>query len=249
MSEHIRISDKAGIRTLTLSRPEKKNALTRAMYTALAEALEAAQENGDIRVCLLRAEGDAFTAGNDLMDFMNDPPRGDDSPVARFLKILLEMDKPLVVAVNGAAIGVGVTLLLHADLVVASREAEFRTAFVDLGLVPEAASSLIFPALAGHRRAAEWLMLGRTFSADEARADGVVNEVVAPDKVQARARELAGALAAKPPEGLQLTKRLMRRNRDALRDAMREEGRIFTERLTSDEARQAFMNFFESRRK
>ncbi len=243
---HLRTHLDGGVLTLTLDRPEKKNALTRATYAALADALDGAAADPSVRVALLTGSGGAFTAGNDLGDFLLDPPTGESSPVFRFLRSLTAFPKPLLAAVEGPAIGIGTTVLLHCDLVWAAPSARFRLPFVDLGLVPEAASSLLLPRLVGHQRASELLLFGEAFSADEALRLGLVNAVVG-DPL-AMARERAAVLAAKPPEAVRLTKWLLRRaSAEAVAETIREEGRHFVERLRSPEAAEALQAFFEKR--
>lgn len=245
----VRAALEAGIFTVVLDRPEKKNALTRAMYTNLAEAFERAGTDAAIRVMVVRGSGGAFTAGNDLKDFMQDPPRGEDSPVFRFLFRLAQFEKPLVMAVEGPAVGVGTTMLLHADLVYAARGSRFSLPFVNLGLVPEGGSSVLLPQLAGLQKANELLMLGEPFGAEDARAFGLVSEVHEPEALYARVDERARALAAQPAGALQETKRLMRAHaRGPVLDALRREAAVFTERLSSPEATEAFQAFFEKRK-
>jgi enoyl-CoA hydratase/carnithine racemase len=248
MPDDLRTALDGGVLALTLDRPAKKNALTRAMYAALADALDGAAADDAVRVVLVGGAGGAFTAGNDLGDFLADPPTGADSPVFRFLHALSTFPKPVVAAVEGAAVGVGTTMLLHCDLVYAGRSAAFRLPFADLGLVPEAASSYLLPRAVGPARAAELLLLGEPFGAEAAAAMGLVNAVVADPG--AHARERAETLAAKPPEALRLTKALLRRGSEAaVAEAMREEGRVFVERLASPEAQAAFAAFFARRAK
>ncbi|MFN3596872.1 MAG: enoyl-CoA hydratase [Rubricoccaceae bacterium] len=231
---------------LTLARPEKKNALTRAMYAELARALAHAADDPAVRVALLAGEGGAFTAGNDLGDFVADPPADDASPVFQFLRAVSQFPKPLVAAVEGPAIGIGTTVLLHCDLVYAAPGARFQLPFVRLGLVPEAASSLLLPLVAGYVRAAEWLLLGEPFSAEDARAAGLVNDVV--PEVRAHALERARALAALPPRAVRQTKALLgRTRRGPVAEAIRAEAERFTEALRSPEAHEAFTAFFEKR--
>lgn len=246
MSDHLRAERAGAVLRLTLARPEKKNALTRDMYAALADALTSAAGDDDVRAVVLAGEGGAFTGGNDLADFLMDPPTGTDSPVFAFLRAVSTFPKPLVAAVEGAAVGIGTTVLLHCDLVYVAPSARFRMPFVDLGLVPEAASSLLLPATVGAARASEWLLLGEAFGADDALAAGLVNEVV--DDPLARATERAEALAAKPPEAMRLSKALLRRPlAAAVQATMEEEGALFVERLASPEAQAAFAAFFSRR--
>ncbi len=247
MPEHIRTERADGVLHLALDRPDKKNALTRAMYAALADALTDAASDARVRAVVLGGSGGVFTAGNDLGDFVQAPPTDPDSPVFRFLSAAVGFPKPLVAAVEGPAIGIGTTILLHCDLAYAAPDALFKMPFVDLGLVPEAASSLLLPRLAGPARAAELLMFGEAFSAETAREIGLVNAVVDGD-VTAHALGRARTLAQKPPAALRQTKALLRRaTADAVGDTLAHEGRLFVERLASPEAQEAFTAFFEKR--
>lgn len=240
---------KDGVLTIEFNRPQKKNAITAEMYAALADALIQAREDATIRAVTIAGTRDVFTAGNDLQDFMSNPPRNDDSPVFRFLKEISHAPKPLVAAVCGPAVGVGTTMLLHCDLVIAGDNAQFSLPFVQLGLVPEAASSLLLPELLGYQRAAERLLLGEPFGADEALEMGLVNAVLPADAVAGHARLQAGKLAALPAAAVRATKRLMKHGRiGAIESRMQLEGEEFRERLQSPEAREAFAAFFERRR-
>lgn len=243
----IQTSQTDGILTITFDRPDKKNALTRAMYTAIADALEAAETDSAVRVVVLTGNGGAFTAGNDLQDFLHNPPLGDDSPVFRFLRAISTASKPLVAAVTGVAVGVGTTMLLHCDLVYVGAGAKLSLPFVNLALVPEAASSLLLPELIGHHRAAELLMLGEPFGAETARAHGIANAVFPDAQVLAEAMNVAARLAAKPPTALRLTKQLMRRSRGDVAGQMAAEGVHFRAQLQSAEAREAMTAFLEKR--
>ncbi|MBA1148249.1 enoyl-CoA hydratase [Ectothiorhodospiraceae bacterium WFHF3C12] len=237
-----------GIMTVRFNRPEKKNALTQTMYGTVAEALQSADERDDVRVILLTGGGDCFTAGNDLNDFLNNPPRGEDTPVSRFLKGLTRTRTPIVAAVNGVAVGVGTTMLLHCDLVYAGEGATLHMPFVNLGLVPEAGSSLLLPALIGQQRAAELLMLGEPFDAATAERYGIVNRVCADAETESVAQGVAARLAAKPPEALRQTKDLLRHGQgERLRERMQLESGHFTERLKSPEAREAMQAIMERR--
>lgn len=243
-TDHLLFHVSGGILTVRFNRPAKKNAFTEAMYEALAARLRSADEDPEVRVILLGGEGGAFTAGNDLADFMERPPTGEDSAVFRFLHALLHAKTPIVAAVRGAAVGIGTTMLLHADLVYASESAKFSLPFVNLGLCPEAASSLILPRQIGHARAAELLMLGEPFDPVTAREAGIVTRVVEDDAVEATGLEAATKLAARPQASLRLTKELMRRwDRDLVSRAMAEEGEAFVRQLVSPEAREAFAAF------
>ena len=244
--DHVAASMDGRVLSLALDRTDKKNALTRAMYARLADALEQAAEDADVRAVVLSGRGGVFTGGNDLGDFMMDPPTGPDSPTFRFLRAASGFPKPLVAAVTGPAIGIGTTILLHCDLAYAAPDALFKMPFVDLGLVPEAASSLLLPRMAGTARASELLLFGEAFSAETAREAGLVNEVV--EDPVARALERAAVLAAKPPQAVRQSKALMRRETaDAVGETMAYEGSLFIERLSSPEAQEAFTAFFEKR--
>jgi enoyl-CoA hydratase/carnithine racemase len=238
-----------GIQTITFNRPARKNAITAAMYQSLANALHAGEDDPAVRVVVIAGQPEIFTAGNDLEDFMRSPPHGDDSPVFRFLEIISTLGKPVIAVVRGAAVGVGTTLLLHCDLVYAGRSAKFSMPFVQLGLCPEAASSLLLPRLIGYRHAAAKLLLGEPFDADEALAMGFVNQVLDDDAVLAHAHAQAAKLAALPMTSLRTTKWLMK-NDDAkdVAERMQKEGAAFREMLTAPEAREAFAAFFEKRK-
>jgi enoyl-CoA hydratase/carnithine racemase len=245
----IRMETAGGVMSLAFDRPERRNAITSAMYAQLADGLAQAAADRSVRVVVLRGDENVFTAGNDLGDFQNNPPQGTDTPVQRFLRGLLDFDKPLVAAVCGHAVGVGTTMLLHCDLVYAGDNARFALPFVNLGLCPEAASSLLLPRLAGHPKAAEALLFGEPFGAGDALAMGLVNEVLPPAQAIARARERAEALATRPLESLVTTKRLMRAPvRDACARAMESEGEHFRRMLREPAAREAFAAFMEKRR-
>lgn len=236
-----------GILTITFNRPDKKNALTSAMYAVLADALEDAENDPAIRVILFTGNGGAFTAGNDLQDFLNNPPQGDGSPVFRFLRAISTASKPLVAAVSGVAVGVGSTMLLHCDLVYAGESAKFSFPFVNLALVPEAASSLLLPRLVGHQRAAELILLGEPFTPATAKDHGIVNAVFADDRLLDEATAVAKKLAAKPPTAMKLTKQLLRGTKGDVAGQMAAEGEHFRAQLKSAEAREAMTAFFEKR--
>lgn len=249
MDSHVDIRVENAVLHIRLNRPEKKNALTLSMYEALANAVQSADADHTVRVVLLSGAADAFTSGNDLRDFLQAPLSDDSSPPVRFLRAIAHIEKPVVAAVRGLAIGVGTTMLLHADLVYAAEDARFQLPFVNLGLVPEAASSYLLPRMMGHQRAAELLMLGVPFSATHAHQVGIVTAVAPPDEVMDRAVLAAKALAAQPPEALRLTKQLMKRDAAegvaAARDAELE---LFQTRLASPEAKEAMGAFLEKRR-
>jgi len=235
------------ILTITFNRPDKKNAITAAMYGVMADAMEDANKNDDIRAILFNANGDAFTAGNDLIDFRDNPPRGPDTGVARFLRELIVARKPLVAAVNGIAVGVGFTMLLHCDLVYMSESAQLQAPFVDLALVPEAASSLLLPARIGQAKAAEIFMLGKRVSAAEADALGIATCVFPADQLAAGAAKAVMALSKKAPESLRQTKQLMRGDLDVISARMLKESELFGERLLSPELGEAVMAFLQKR--
>ncbi|GIL02393.1 MAG: enoyl-CoA hydratase [Alphaproteobacteria bacterium] len=245
MDEHVLTSAERGVLTVRINRPEKKNALTAAMYAALANALDKAAAHKDIRVTLILGVPGTFCAGNDIADFlqvsMSNAPGS--NAVFDFLERIIMAAKPVVAGVDGVAIGVGTTMLMHCDHVVASEASVFRTPFVDLGIVPEAGSSLLGPRLMGHHRAFALLAMGEPLSAAEALAAGFVSHVVPVAELEERARAAAQAIAAKPPEALEISRRLIRGDRTDVLHRMREEATLFAERLKSEEARAAFMAF------
>jgi enoyl-CoA hydratase/carnithine racemase len=236
------------VQRIQINRPEKKNALTAEMYAAIAAALKAADADAGVRAVLIHGAGDAFTAGNDLQDFLANAPRTPDAPVFGFLEAVSHAAKPLVAAVNGVAVGVGTTMLLHCDLVYAADGTKFALPFVNLGLCPEAASSFLLPAIVGYQRAAELLLLGEPFDAAKAYALGIVTEVVPAEILMMRAGDAARKLAEKPAASVRLSKRLMKRAwMPAIEAALVEEIRHFGERLGSPEAKEAFSAFLEKR--
>ena len=238
-----------GILRVELNRPSRKNAMTSAMYIELADILDDAARDASIRVVLWHGAGDSFCAGNDVEDFLKNPPGPGESPQARLENAFVEFDKPLVAAVQGAAIGGGTTMLTHCDFVLADRTAQFRMPFVDLALVPEFGSSWSLPARIGHLRAAELLLLGSPFDADRAQQLGLVTLVVADHTLLQIATETARKLAVKPPGALQAGKRLMKRAvREQIKAAMKEENEEFSRQVRSDEAREALAAFLEKRR-
>ena len=240
----ISVEDRDGVRHVVLDRADKKNALTTAMYAALGEAVKSAQRD-DVGAILLEARGDTFTAGNDLRDFLEQPPHGEDAPVFRFLYGLARTDVPVIAAVRGAAVGIGTTMLLHCDLVYAAPSAKFKVPFVDLGLVPEAASSVLLPRRIGRARAGAALYLGETIGAEQAYTDGIVTKIVADDALDTEADAAARAIAAKPREAVRQTKRLVNWDRDVVESAIARESTAFRARLASDEARAAMSAFFQ----
>jgi enoyl-CoA hydratase/carnithine racemase len=237
-----------GVATIEIARPEKKNAITRAMYTQLAAAFDAAREDPAVRAVLLTGQPGIFTSGNDIEDFVQ-RPSDEDPPSITFMKALIGCDKPVVAAVTGAAIGIGTTMLLHCDFVYVSDEARLAMPFVSLGLVPEFASSLIVPQLMGNARAAEKLLLGDPFTGADAVEYGIANAVLPASEVVRHARRVAERFNALPPGAVRETKRLMRRGRSAaILDAIAVERDIFAARLQSPEAKEAFSAFFEKRK-
>jgi enoyl-CoA hydratase/carnithine racemase len=233
---------------IKINRPQKKNALTIAMYTAMADAIIQADEDSDIRVVFLQGTADCFTAGNDLQDFRDFKPDGEVRPANPFLVAIRRAKKPMVAAVGGIAVGVGTTMLLHFDLVYAGESAQFRLPFVNLGLCPEAASSFLLPRLIGHQHASELLLLGELFSAAKAREIGLVNVVYPDSEFIDKAFVQAQKLAQQPPASVRLTKALLKRSisRDVA-DTMTEEMKYFSERLGSAECAEALSAFFERR--
>jgi enoyl-CoA hydratase/carnithine racemase len=242
---HVTITDDGPVRILRLNRPEKKNALTDAMYATLSDALESAAGTAAVRCVLIAGGPAAFTAGADLQDFLQ-VARGEGEPSTsvRFLHCLATAGKPLVAAVEGVAVGIGTTLLMHCDYVVAADNARFQTPFVHLGLVPEAASSLLMPRLIGPRRAFEFLVMGRPFTAADGRAAGIVNEIVGAGEAEAAALEAARHIAALPAEAVALSRRLIRGAATEIAARIDAEAELFRRRLKSDEAKAAFEAFF-----
>lgn len=234
---------------IRFDRVDKKNAITAEMYTQLAEALAAADADREVRALVLHGSADCFTAGNDVADFLKRPPTGEGSPTWRFFEVLPNLTKPIVAAVGGPAVGIGSTMLLHCDLVYAAPNARFQLPFVPLGIVPEFGSTFLLPLIAGYQRAAELLLLGLPFSAEQAKEAGIVTAVVPQDELLQKAFSVAKALAALPPESLRLTKRLMKsRYGQTVSETLNEEGRIFRERLGSPEAKEALSAFLEKRK-
>ena len=249
MTDAILQHREGGLLTLQLNRPDKKNALTRAMYTYLAEALEQADASPDISAVLIQGSSECFTAGNDIGDFLEQPPADLDSPPFHFMKSLLNCRKPVIAAVAGAAVGIGTTLLLHCDLVYISRDARLRMPFVNLGLCPEFGSSLILPRLLGHAKAAELLLLGEGFTGEQAAAWGIATEALGSgDAALNKAWEVARRFETLAPGAVQVTKQLMKSvDREQLRQVIEEEGALFTQRLKSPEAIAALSAFITRR--
>lgn len=237
------------VATIEIARPEKKNAITVDMYAAMAQALRDAQADAAVRAVLITGQPGIFTSGNDLEDFMQRPAQGMDSPVFQFMQALAGQEKPVVAAVTGAAIGIGTTMLLHCDFVYVSDEARLAMPFTSLGLVPEFASSLLLPQLLGHVKAAEKLLLGDPFTAQDAVDAGIANAVLPAGEVVNHARRVAERFNALPPSAVRESKRLMKRgNVDRVLEAISIEGAVFGERLGSPEAREAFSAFFQKRK-
>jgi len=248
MSDILTLSDN-GVTTLTFNRLDKKNSITSAMYTALADALEQAANDPMVRCVLIQGHETVFSAGNDIADFLGQPPATPDAPVFRFLRNIAQFPKPLLAAVCGPAVGIGTTLLFHCDLVYAGDNAAFSMPFVNLGLCPEAASSLLVPQMLGYHRAAEALMLGEPFMAEAALEVGLVNRVLPPTEANAYAQGVARKLAAKPLTALLETKRLMKKGHAALvMDTIAEEGSSFARMLREPAALEAFGAFMERRK-
>ncbi len=237
MGEPVLVTHTEGFCEVRFNRPEKRNAITFLMYEQLTRALAAAQADDTVRAVLLSGEGASFSAGNDLQDFLSGPPLNDAHPAMQFLRTLATFGKPLLAAVQGQTVGIGVTMLLHCDLIVAARSTQLTLPFVALGLVPEAGSTLLLPRLIGHQRAAELLLLGQPFNADTAYRLGIVNRVVEEGALLAEARALARAVAQQPPEALAATRRLLRGDPGELLARIEEEARIFGAQLQSEEFR------------
>ncbi|WP_103311175.1 MULTISPECIES: enoyl-CoA hydratase-related protein [unclassified Pseudomonas] len=245
MTETLLLDRQRGLLTVRLNRPDKKNALTRAMYGQLAQALAMADSDPQIRAVLLSGSSDCFTAGNDIVDILEQPPNDLDNPVFQFMLSLLDCRKPVIAAVAGPAVGIGTTLLLHCDLVYVSRDARLRMPFVNLGLCPEFGSSLILPRLLGQARAAQLLLLGEGFSGEQAVAWGIATEALdSGEAALAKAREVALRFESLPPDAVRISKQLMRApDRELLRKVIEEEGKLFTQRLRSPEAVAALSGF------
>lgn len=245
MSEGIAIVEHQGVIEIHIDRPDKKNALTAAMYRAMTAALADASARDEIGAVLFAGKGDAFCAGNDLKDFMAGPQGGE--AAFAFIRAIAAFDKPIVAAVQGLAVGVGTTMLFHCDLVYATPDARFITPFVNLGIVPEAGSSLLAPAILGHAKAASMLLLGEPMDAQTADQAGLVTAIVPADALLDHARQKAALLMTKPPRALAVTRRLMKGDPAALHQRIEEEARLFGEALKSAEAQEAFAAFFEKR--
>jgi enoyl-CoA hydratase/carnithine racemase len=250
MNEHVRVQKTESVLAITLARPERRNAITVAMYAALADAIESATSDDSIRVITVQGEGPDFAAGNDLADFLDAAPcDGGEIPVWRLLRAVATCETPIVAAVHGNCVGIGTTMLLHCDLVVADETARFSLPFVDLGLVPEAASSLLLPRLAGRRFAARYLLLCEPFGAEEALDVGLVSHIAPAGGAGRELDRIVSTLLAKPAEALRRTQHLLRHGaRDEILERMRLEGDEFTDRLASEEVKGAIAAFFAKKK-
>jgi len=247
MSEYV-VTETAGVvMTLRFNRPDKKNALLNAMYADAAAALRSADADPSVRVAVITGSGDSFTAGNDLKDFLENPPMDADAPVFQFMRALSGFQKPAIAAVNGIAVGIGTTMLLHCDLAYAVPAAKFQLPFVNMAILPEFASSLLLPRLMGPVRAAELILYGEAFSAERALALGLINAVVPAEELSQTVVAKAAALAKKPPGALRQAKALLRGNGADITERIALENKVFGERLASAEFREAATAFFEKR--
>jgi enoyl-CoA hydratase/carnithine racemase len=248
MTNHVSSIAHGAVLEARLNRPEKKNALTGAMYDGIVDMLEQANSSNSIRAVLLTAEGSTFTAGNDLAEFMSVSGDFAVSPQGRFVRAITGATKPIVAAVQGRAVGIGTTMLLHCDLVYGTPDLKLSTPFVDMGLVPEAGSSWLYPSYIGLQRASALLLLGETWDAEAALAAGLVNAIVPADELHAHALARAQALASKPPEAFAVARRLMRGQMAQLDAHMAEEGQAFARAVRGPEAREVFAAFFDKRK-
>jgi len=252
MSDHLSVTDQDGARVITMRRPEKKNALTQAMYVAMSEAIRSAQDDPTIRCLVITGGSGVFTAGNDLDDFLKAGLDASGAPrvsaATQFLYALAHNTKPLIAAVDGLAIGIGTTLLFHCDYVLASTAATFSTPFIQLGLVPEGASSLLAPRTMGHHRAFAMLVMGQKLSAEQAHDAGFVNAVVAPGHTEAEAMKAARDICALPAEAVAISRKLLKPAPDELTRRIDQETALFSERMKSQEAISAFTKFFQRKK-
>jgi enoyl-CoA hydratase/carnithine racemase len=238
-----------GVMKLSLNRPEKKNAITLAMYDALSDSIESAEQDDDVRVIFIRGVGGCFCAGNDMADFVSPPPESETSPAPRFIRNIATAQKPLIAAVDGLAVGIGTTMLLHCDLVYAASSTRFSMPFVNLGLTPEAASSYLLPKLVGHQRASELLLLGESFSAETACKIGMVNQLFSEETLHDQALEKALELAAKPLEAVLATKSLLKKGSQKItNEIIAEELEIFANQMRSPEFATIVTAFLTSRK-
>lgn len=248
MTEHIIVADEGATRTITMRRPEKKNTLTQEMYLAMSDAIESAQSNPAIRCLMLTGRSGVFTAGNDIGDFLQAATAKDDVARPRnsviFLQSLVNNKKPIVAAVDGIAIGIGTTMVFHCDYVIASTTASFSSPFLQYGLVPEGAASLLVPRIVGHQRAFAMLIMGRSMSAADAREAGFVNQVVPPGHAVVEAQKVAREICALPADAVAISRKLLKQPTEDLVRRIGQEDHFFGERMRSPEAIAAFQNFF-----
>jgi enoyl-CoA hydratase/carnithine racemase len=253
MSEHIIVTDEDSTRTITMRRPEKKNTLTQEMYLAMSDAIDTAQSNSAIRCLVLTGSSGVFTAGNDISDFLQAATSKDDGARPRnaviFLQSLVNNRKPIVAAVDGIAIGIGTTMVLHCDYVIASTTTTFQSPFIQYGLVPEGASSLLLPRMVGHQLAFSMLVMGRPASAQDARAAGFVNTIVPPGHAIVEARKVAREICGLPADAVAISRKLLKLPTEDLVRRMDQEDHFFGERMRSPEAIAAFQNFFLRKKK
>ena len=248
MPDHILCELDQGVFTIRINRIDKKNALTTEMYGVMADAIERSGNDDAVRVLLFTGSGGVYTAGNDVVDFLQNPPSGPQSPVYRFINGLLTTDVPVVAAVDGFAVGIGTTMLLHCEQVFATARATFSMPFINLGILPEAGSSMLLAENCGYQKAAELLMLGESFNGEEALRAGIVAHLCEPEELMESALKTARKLAAKPRDALRETKRLMRRPKDPLEARVQQENELFLKYLASPEAREAMSAFLEKRK-
>ncbi len=247
MTDLIQTEQDGAILTIRLNRADKKNAITAAMYSAMADVLRGADSNTSIKVAIITGSGDSFTAGNDLKDFAENPPKDPTAPVFAFMDAMASFTKPVIAGVNGVAVGIGTTLLLHCDLAIAVPSAKFALPFVNLALVPEFASSLLLPRFVGVRKAQELLMSGEAFDAESALKFGLVGAVVPADQLATTLKTKAAMLAAKPPAALRETKALLRGDAAHIKAVIAAEAKVFSARLQSAELQEAVAAFFAKR--
>jgi enoyl-CoA hydratase/carnithine racemase len=253
MTENIIVTDEESTRTIVMRRPEKKNTLTQEMYLAMSDAIESAQSNPAIRCLILTGRSGVFTAGNDISDFLQAATAKDDGVRPRnavtFLQSLVSNKKPIIAAVDGIAVGIGATMVFHCDYVIASTTAIFQSPFIQYGLVPEGATSLLLPSMMGHQRAFSMLVMGRPMNAEAARDAGFVNAVVPPGHAVVEARKVAREICALPSDAVEISRRLLKLPPEDLIRRIDQENRFFGERMRSPEAIAAFQNFFLRKRK
>lgn len=247
MTDLILVSRQDGLMEITFNRPDRKNALSNEMYSRLAELLEQANRDDTIRCLLITGTGTAFSAGNDLQEFLLDPPLTNDAPVFRMLNALAANEKILIAAVNGLAVGIGTTMLLHCDLVLAASGTRFQLPFINLAIVPEAASSLLLPRLIGHQRAMELLLFGEPFYAETAQSYGLVNRIVSAEELIPTSRSLAKQILQKPPQALRLLKRLTAEDTDVILARINREGAALGAQIASAEGKEAVTALIEKR--